>query len=73
MKKIILAGLLATMMSSTPVLAAATSAPAQAATANVQKEAADIMQVAVKGSNALRDIQYARLALFHGQPDSAKN
>jgi hypothetical protein len=72
MKKIILAGLLATMMSSTPVLAAATSAPAQAATANVQKEAADIMQVAVKGSNALRDIQYARLALFHGQPDSAK-
>ena len=72
MKKIILASLLAAMMSSTPVLAATTSAPAQAATANVQKEAADIMQVAVKGTNAMRDIQFARLALFHGQPDSAK-
>ncbi|QBX82983.1 YfdX family protein [Citrobacter tructae] len=72
MKKIILAGLLATMMSSTPVLAATTTTPAQAASANVQKEAADIMQVAVKGTNAMRDIQFARLALFHGQPDSAK-
>ena len=39
MKKIILAGLLATMMSSTPVLAAATSAPAQAATAKCSRQA----------------------------------
>lgn len=73
MKKIILAGLLATMMGSAPVLAATTTTPAQTATANVQKEAADIMQVAVQGANAMRDIQLARLALFHGQPDSAKN
>ncbi len=73
MKKIILAGLLATMMGSAPVLAATTTpTPAQTATANVQKEAADIMQVAVQGANAMRDIQLARLALFHGQPDSAK-
>ncbi|AYL67261.1 MULTISPECIES: YfdX family protein [Citrobacter] len=73
MKKIILAGLLATMMGSAPVMASATTpTAAQTATANVQKEAADIMQVAVKGANAMRDIQLARLALFHGQPDSAK-
>lgn len=73
MKKIILAGLLATMMGSAPVMASATTTTAaQTATANVQKEAADIMQVAVKGANAMRDIQLARLALFHGQPDSAK-
>ena len=74
MKKIILAGVLATMMGSAPVMAATatTTTPAQATTANVQKEAADIMQVAVQGANAMRDIQLARLALFHGQPDSAK-
>ena len=74
MKKIILAGVLATMMGSAPVMAATatTTTPAQAATANVQKEAADVMQVAVQGANAMRDIQLARLALFHGQPDSAK-
>lgn len=73
MKKIILAGLLATMMGSAPVMASATTTTAaQTATANVQKEAADIMQVAVQGANAMRDIQLARLALFHGQPDSAK-
>ncbi|EGT0662454.1 MULTISPECIES: YfdX family protein [Citrobacter] len=73
MKKIILAGLLATMMGSAPVMASATTTTAaETATANVQKEAADIMQVAVKGANAMRDIQLARLALFHGQPDSAK-
>lgn len=73
MKKIILAGLLATMMGSAPVMASATTTTAaETATANVQKEAADIMQVAVKGANAMRDIQFARLALFHGQPDSAK-
>lgn len=72
-EKIILAGLLATMMGSAPVMASATTTTAaQTATANVQKEAADIMQVAVKGANAMRDIQLARLALFHGQPDSAK-
>lgn len=35
-------------------------------------KSADIMQVAVQGANAMRDIQLARLALFHGQPDSAK-
>lgn len=34
MKKIILAGLLATMMGSAPVLAATTTTPAQTATAN---------------------------------------
>ena len=73
MKKIILAGLLATMMGSAPVMASATTTTAaETATANVQKEAADIMQVAVKGANAMRDIQLARLALFHGQHDSAK-
>ena len=73
MKKIILAGLLATMMGSAPVMASATTTTAaQTATANVQKEAADIMQVAVQGANAMRDTQLARLALFHGQPDSAK-
>lgn len=73
MKKIILAGLLATMMGSAPVMASATTpTAAQTATANIQKEAADIMQVAVQGANAMRDIQLARLALFHGQPDSAK-
>ncbi|EFE06955.1 hypothetical protein CIT292_10018 [Citrobacter youngae ATCC 29220] len=73
MKKIILAGLLAAIMGSAPVMASATTTtPAQTATANVQKEAADIMQVAVQGANAMRDIQLARLALFHGQPDSAK-
>lgn len=74
-EKIILAGVLATMMGSAPVMAATatTTTPAQATTANVQKEAADIMQVAVQGANAMRDIQLARLALFHGQPDSAKN
>ncbi len=73
MKKIILAGVLATMMGSAPVMASATTpTAAQTATANVQKEAADVMQVAVQGANAMRDIQLARLALFHGQPDSAK-
>ncbi|HBV3229294.1 TPA: hypothetical protein MDU74_005376, partial [Citrobacter freundii] len=56
MKKIILAGVLATMMGSAPVMAATatTTTPAQATTANVQKEAADIMQVAVQGANAMR-------------------
>ncbi|HEY3592087.1 MAG TPA: YfdX family protein [Buttiauxella sp.] len=75
MKKLILAGLLATMMSSAPVLAAATattSAQTAAATAQLQKEAADVMQVAVQGANAMRDVQFARLALFHGEPASAK-
>lgn len=74
MKKVILASLLATMLSSSSVWAEATTTPAQteAATAKVQQEAADVMQVAVKGANAMRDIQFARLALFHGQPDSAK-
>jgi hypothetical protein len=38
----------------------------------VQKEAADVLQVAVQGANAMRDVQFARLALFHGQPESAK-
>ncbi|VCX23850.1 hypothetical protein BANRA_01997 [Klebsiella pneumoniae] len=78
MKKVILASLLATMMSTSPVWAtdsatAAPAAPAAAATTQVQKEAADVLQVAVQGANAMRDIQFARLALFHGQPDSAKN
>lgn len=77
MKKVILASLLATMMSTSPVWAtdsatAAPAAPAAAATTQVQKEAADVLQVAVQGANAMRDIQFARLALFHGQPDSAK-
>ena len=76
MKKVILASLLATMMSTSPVWAtdsatAAPAAPAAAATTQVQKEAADVLQVAVQGANAMRDIQFARLALFHGQPDSA--
>lgn len=65
------------MMSTSPVWAtdsatAAPAAPAAAATTQVQKEAADVLQVAVQGANAMRDIQFARLALFHGQPDSAK-
>ncbi len=62
------------MMSTSPVWAtdSATAAPAAAATTQVQKEAADVLQVAVQGANAMRDIQFARLALFHGQPDSAK-
>ena len=74
MKKVILASLLATMMSTSPVWAtdSATAAPAAAATTQVLKEAADVLQVAVQGANAMRDIQFARLALFHGQPDSAK-
>nr|WP_162303068.1 YfdX family protein [Buttiauxella sp. 3AFRM03] len=74
MKKLILAGILATMMSSAPVFAATATTPAQtaAATAQIQKEAADVMQVAVQGANAMRDIQLARLALFHGEPASAK-
>ncbi|WP_435952117.1 YfdX family protein [Dryocola sp. BD626] len=72
MKKIILASLVATMMAATPVMAAQASAPAAATTAQIQKEAADVMQVAVQGANAMRDIQFARLALFHGQPESAK-
>lgn len=74
MKKIFLATVLATMMSSAPVLASTTTTPAQtaAATAKVQQEAADVMQVAVKGASAMRDIQFARLSLFHGLPDNAK-
>ncbi|MCF2308578.1 YfdX family protein [Klebsiella quasipneumoniae subsp. similipneumoniae] len=74
MKKVILASLLAAMMGTSPVWAAdnATAAPAAAATAQVQKEAADVLQVAVQGANAMRDVQFARLALFHGQPESAK-
>lgn len=70
MKKVILASLLATMMGTSPVWAAdsATAAPTAAATAQVQKEAADVLQ----GANAMRDVQFARLALFHGQPESAK-
>jgi hypothetical protein len=31
-----------------------------------------VLQVAVQGANAMRDVQFARLALFHGQPESAK-
>lgn len=51
MKKVILASLLATMMSTSPVWAtdSATAAPAAAATTQVQKEAADVLQVAVQG------------------------
>ncbi len=73
-EKVILASLLATMMGTSPVWAAdsATAAPTAAATAQVQKEAADVLQVAVQGANAMRDVQFARLALFHGQPESAK-
>lgn len=61
MKKVILASLLATMMSTSPVWAtdSATAAPAAAATTQVQKEAADVLQVAVQGANAMRDIQFA--------------
>ena len=46
MKKVILASLLATMMSTSPVWAtdSATAAPAAAATTQVQKEAADVLQ-----------------------------
>lgn len=74
MKKIILASLVATMMCSAPVWASTSATPAQtaAATAKIQKEAADTIQIAVQGTNAMRDIQFARLALFHGQPDYAK-
>lgn len=45
MKKVILASLLATMMSTSPVWAtdSATAAPAAAATTQVQKEAADVL------------------------------
>ncbi|MBN6359020.1 hypothetical protein OFB84_30590, partial [Escherichia coli] len=52
MKKVILASLLATMMSTSPVWAtdSATAAPAAAATTQVQKEAADVLQVAVQGA-----------------------
>lgn len=58
MKKVILASLLATMMGTSPVWAAdsATAAPTAAATAQVQKEAADVLQVAVQGANAMRDV-----------------
>lgn len=74
MKKIILASLVATMMCSAPVWASTSATPEQtaAATAKIQKEAADTIQIAVQGTNAMRDIQFARLALFHGQPDYAK-
>ena len=62
MKKIILAGVLATMMGSAPVMAATatTTTPAQAATANVQKEAADIMQVAVQVKDSKNVIDYSK-------------
>jgi len=73
MKKLILAGMMATMMCSAPVMAATANTAAQtAATAQIQKEATDVMQIAVQGANAMRDIQLARLALFHGVPASAK-
>ncbi len=54
MKKVILASLLATMMSTSPVWAtdSATAAPAAAATTQVQKEAADVLQVAVQGATS---------------------
>ncbi len=79
MKKVILASLLATMMSTSPVWAtdSATAAPAAPATAaahdaGTERSRRCVLQVAVQGANAMRDIQFARLALFHGQPDSAK-
>ena len=74
MKKVILASLPSTIIFSFFFWVAnnETAARAAAATAQVQKEAADVLQVAVQGANAMRDVQFARLALFHGQPESAK-
>lgn len=74
MKKLILASLVATMITAVPAWAttAAMPAPAAAATTQMQKEAAEAMQVATQGANAMRDIQFARLALFQGHPDNAK-
>ena len=63
MKKVILASLLATMMSTSPVWAtdSATAAPAAAATTQVQKEAADVLQVAVQGAKFVKTDAKAKM------------
>lgn len=74
MKKIILAGLPATTMGTSPVwtVNSMAAAPTAATMAQIQEEVADVLQVAMQGTNAVRDIWFAHLALFHGQPENAK-
>jgi hypothetical protein len=71
MKKVILASLLATMMGTSPVWAADNDGSASAATAQVQKEAADVTG---GGSGRERDARrpVRPSGAVHGQPESAK-
>lgn len=70
MKRLIIAAAMTAMMAASPVWANATTAADQA-NAVARQESTDAVQIAQQGQMALRDIQLARLALFHGHPDKA--
>lgn len=74
MKKIIIAGVLTSMLAASPVWAASTetASSSAAASASLQKEVTDAQNIATQGMIAMRDIRLARVAIFQGQPDMAK-
>lgn len=75
MKRLLLASLMATMVTASPVWADTPTVSAQTDTPAshlVKKEASDVLNMAAQGFDAVRDIQIARVAIFQGQPDAAK-
>lgn len=73
MKRFALATAFAAMVAAAPVMAATATSDTSDATPHVtaqQVKAAD--QIAVQGLNALRDVQFARMALFQGNPQKAE-
>lgn len=67
MKRLIIASMIAATFAVTPMLANAETPATPAATQQV----AESLKISQQGLRGVQDIQLARLAIFHGQPDSA--
>lgn len=75
MKNLLLASMIATVMTATPVLASENTADAKTETTSVEKvqrEAGEVLHMAGQGFDAMRDIQLARVAIFQGHTGTAK-
>lgn len=76
MKNLLLASMIATVMTATPVWASENTADAKTETTSVkkvQREAGEVLHMAGQGFDAMRDIQLARVAIFQGHTGKAEN
>lgn len=76
MKKLLLASMIATMVTATPVWASENTADVKTETTSVnkvQREAGEVLHMAGQGFDAMREIQLARVAIFQGHTGTAEN